>query len=361
MDKKVVLNGSIIHENPTGLGVYAINVFKEFVKVNKNTRILAPIDIEGLEVEKINRFVKPSYKKRGAIARFLWTQLVLPLKLKKNEVAYHPFQYLSFFTRHKQIITIHDLIPLYYPKVAKHQNIYYKYIMPILLKKAYKIVCISENTKKDILKFYNVEEEKVEVIYNGYDKKLFNKENLDKSVLKKYNLDSDYMITVGAGYKHKNLEVIIKAFNEISEVSRFKLVIVGGNSPYIKDLKEFVRKLKVEEKVEFLGYVSDEDLKSLYAFSYAFVYPTLYEGFGLPILEASACGTVVLCSNNSSLPEVYNDSALSFDPKDIEDIKEKLKVIIKDKELRKRLITKSEENIKRFSWGKTVKEIENLI
>ena len=361
MDKKIVLNGSIIHENPTGLGVYAINVFKEFEKSKSNIRVLAAIDIEDMNVEKINKYVKPSYKKIGAIARFLWTQLVLPMKLKKDDVVYHPFQYLSLFTKNKQIITIHDLIPLYYPKVAKHQNFYYKYIMPMLLKKAYKIVCISENTKNDLKKFYDVENDKIEVIYNGYDSKLFNKKNLKPEVLEKYNINSDYMVIVGGGYKHKNLEIAIKAFIEVKETEKYKLVIVGGNSAYIREVKELVKEMKLENRVLFVGYVPDKDLKYLYAFSYAFIYPTLYEGFGLPILEASACGTVVLCSNNSSLPEVYGNSALSFNPMDMEDIKEKIKLIIKDKNLRGDLIVKSEENLKRFSWEKTVEKIEKLI
>ena len=363
MDKKVVLNGSIIHEKPTGLGVYAINIFRELTKSDKiqSVRVFSPVDIEEIEVEKINKFVKPSYKKYGAIARFLWTQLVLPFKVKKDETIYHPFQYLSFFTSNKQIITIHDLIPLYYPKIARHQNFYYKYIMPILLKKADRIICISENTKKDLEKFYKLDTSKIKVVHNGYDKELFNKNNLDISVRKKFNLEEDYMIMVGAGYKHKNLEKVIKAIKNLEQNYEMKIAIVGGNSKYIEELKELVNKLNLNDRISFLGYVSDNELKSLYAYAYAFIYPTLYEGFGLPILEASACGTVVVCSNNSSLPEVYGNSALSFDPSNIIDIEEKIKIIIDNKELRESLIEKSSENIKRFSWRKTVESIEEVL
>ncbi|MDZ4957137.1 glycosyltransferase, partial [Clostridium perfringens] len=147
-----------LHSNPTGLGVYAENVIREMYKEDPNIRVLSPVEIEGVKVEKISKYVTPRYKKIGGLIRLLWTQLVLPFKADKDDIIYHPFQYLTLFSRAKQIITIHDFIPLYYPEVAKHQNLYYKLMMPILLKRAYKIIAISENTKKDILKFYKVDE-----------------------------------------------------------------------------------------------------------------------------------------------------------------------------------------------------------
>lgn len=355
MDKKIIINGSIIHENPTGLGVYALNVIKQLNK--KNIEVYCPIEIQGIKVNKISKYVKPSYKKLGAIARLLWTQFVLPFKGDRDAVIYHPFQYLSFFTKRKQIITIHDFIPIYYP-VANHQKLYYKYVMPVLLKKADKIICISENTKKDLEKFYSVDKNKVKVIYNGYEESLFNKD-IDKEVLEKFNLKNPYMIMVGASYSHKNLDSVIKAFKNIE--GNLDLVIIGGNTNYLKELKNLVKEMKLEKKVKFLGYVSDENLKDLYGHSEAFIYPTLYEGFGLPILEAQACGTVVICSNNSSLPEVYKNSAISFDPKNIEDIENSIKKVFEEKELREQLIEKGAENIKRFSWKKTTKEILELI
>lgn len=359
MENKIVINSSILNENPTGLGVYTKNVIEKIYKLNDKIEILSPVDIKEIKVKKINRYVSPNYKKLGGACRFLWTQLVIPFKVKKDDILYHPFQYISFFARSKQIITIHDFIPLYYPEIAKHQYKYYKYIMPILLKKAYKIVCISENTKKDLLKFYNVDEDKVKVIYNGYDNKLFNTKNVSKDVLKKYNINYKYMIMIGASYPHKNLEIAIEALKNIKE--DFKLVIVGKDSSYILKLKALARKLNVEEKVNFVGYVADEDLPSLYYYSKAFIYTTLYEGFGLPILEAMACGTVVLCSDNSSLPEVYGDAALVFENNNSKSLEEKMNLILKNEEIRQALIKKSFENVKRFSWEKTSLDIYNLM
>ena len=359
MERKIVINSSILNESPSGLGVYAKNVIQELYKLNKNIRILSPVEIKGLKVEKITNYVKPSYKKKGGLARLLWTQLVLPFKVKKNDLLYHPFQYISLLCRAKQVITIHDFIPLHYPEVAQHQNKYYRFLMPFLLKKAYKIVCISENTKKDLLNFYKVDESKVSVIYNGYDSELFNTNNVNKIVLKKYKINYNYIIIVGASYYHKNIEIALKAIKDIEE--ECKLIIVGKDSDYILKLKNLVNELSIEEKINFIGYVPDEDLPSLYYYSKAFVYPTLYEGFGLPILEAMACGTVVITSNNSSLPEVYGEAALVFKNNDIEDLKEKIVLALTNEKLRQELINKSFENIKRFSWEKTAKQVYELI
>ena len=359
MAKKIVINSSILNESPSGLGVYAKNVIQELYKLNKIIRVLSPVEIYGVEVEKINSYVKPNYKKKGGLFRLLWTQLVLPFKVKKDDLLYHPFQYISLLCRAKQVITIHDFIPLHYPEVAQHQNKYYKFLMPFLLKKAHKIICISENTKKDLLNFYDVDDSKVSVIYNGYDDHLFNLNNASKLVLEKYKINYNYMIIVGASYYHKNIEIALKAIKDINK--NCKLIIVGKDSQYILKLKKLVNELDIEEKVNFIGYVPDEDLPSLYYYSKAFVYPTLYEGFGLPILEAMACGTVVITSNNSSLPEVYGDSALVFKNNDVEDLREKMILLLNDEELRQSLIKKSFKNIKRFSWEKTAKQVYELI
>lgn len=359
MERKIVINSSILSERPTGLGVYAKNVIQKLYKYNSDIRVLSPVDIKGVKVEKITKYVKPSYKKKGGLVRLLWTQLVLPFKVKRDDIVYHPFQYLSLLCRAKQIITIHDFIPLHYPEVAEHQNMYYKIFMPILLKKAYKVVCISENTKKDLLNYYNVEEDKVEVIYNGYDDELFNINNVKEDILVKYGIDYEYLVIVGASYPHKNIELALKALTNINE--ECKLIIVGKDSEYILKLKKLSKELNIEEKINFIGYVPDEDLPSLYYYSKAFVYPTLYEGFGLPILEAMACGTVVITADNSSLPEVYGDSALVFNNNDEVDLGKKIVIALSNEELRKELITKSFDNIKRFSWEKTARQVYELM
>ncbi len=362
MSEKIYVNGTILHERPTGLGVYAKNVIKE-LKGKENLKVFCPIDIEGVDVIKTTEYVKPSYKKKGGLVRLLYTQFVMPFKVQKDGIIYHPFQYLCLFSRKKQIITIHDFIPLHYKEVAKHQYKYYKYFMPFLLKKAYKIICISENTKEDLLKFYNVDENKVEVIYNGYDDQVFNTNNIKEEVLKKYNIDYPYIVMVGGGYFHKNLHSAIEAFNKIEDKKENKLVIIGKTSPYMEKLKEQVEALGLKEQVIFLGYVGDEDLSTLYNKATAFLYPTLYEGFGLPILEAWACNTLVLCSNNSSLKEISGEGAITFNPENIHEIKAAIESALNSENIEEvnKMKDIGRELLKNYSWRKTAEEVYNQL
>ena len=361
MSGKLFINGTILDERSTGLGVYVKNVVSKLKEKDENFTVFCPINIEGVDVVKTTEKLKTSYKKKGGLVRFLWTQFVLPFKVGKNDIVYHPFQYLSLFSRAKQIITIHDFIPLYYPEVAKHQYYYYKFIMPILLKKAYKVICISENTKNDVLKFYNIDSDKLVKIYNGYDRELFNVNNVREDILEKYNITRPYFIAVGAGYSHKNLETALNAFSKIVNKFDSEFVIVGKDSNYILKLKELVKKLHIEKQVKFIGYVPDEDLPTLYNKSKAFVYPTLYEGFGLPILEAMACETVVLTANNASLPEGYGDAALDYDAKDEKEIVNKMKLVLTDSKLREKLIELSKKQIAKFTWDNTAEGVVKIV
>lgn len=361
MKNKIYINATILDERPTGLGVYIKNIITKLNNKNIDFEVFCPIDIPNVKVVKTTEKLKTTYKKKGGLVRFLWTQFVLPFKVSKNDIVYHPFQYLSILSRAKQIITIHDFIPLYYPEIAKHQYYYYKLVMPILLKRAEKIVCISENTKDDVLKFFKVDESKIVRIYNGYDEELFNTKDIRKNVVEKYNINKSYFISVGAGYSHKNLEAALRAFKKVNINEQYEFIIVGKDSEYIKKLKELSLELEINHSVKFVGYVPDSDLPTLYNKSMAFVYPTLYEGFGLPILEAMACGTAVLCSNNSSLPEVYGECAIAFDPKDEGAIVKSMNLLLNNSSLRERLIEQSKEQIKKFDWDLTATDIVKLI
>lgn len=360
MERKIYINATILDEKPTGLGIYVKNIIAKLKNKEIKFEVFCPIEIDGVKVNKTTEKLKTTYKKKGGLVRFLWTQFVLPFKVNKNDIVYHPFQYLSILSRSKQIITIHDFIPLYYPEVAKHQYYYYKIIMPILLKRAYKIVCISENTKNDVIKFFNVEESKLVKIYNGYDEGLFNTKYIKENIIQKYNITEKYFIAVGAGYSHKNLETALKAFKRVINENKCEFVIVGKDSEYINKLKQLCKDLRIEEKVKFVGYVPDNDLPTLYNKAVAFVYPTLYEGFGLPILEAMACETVVLSANNSSLPEVYGKSVISFDAKDEDSIANAMELLLKDESVAKNLINASKEQIKKFNWDITANEVVKL-
>ena len=358
----IYINGSILDETPTGLGVYAKYMITKLKNLDANIKVFCAVGIDDIEVVKISRFVKPKYKKLGGLCRFLWTQLVLPFRVNKEDTIYHPFQYLSLFSRSRQIITIHDFIPVQFPEVAKHQFYYYKYIMPHLLKKAEKVICISENTKSDIISFYNMDESKIQVIYNGFDTEQFNdKTNESDNILEKYNIDYKYILMVGASYKHKNLETVIKALKTIEQQCNYKILIIGKESDYVAELKKLSLELELSDRVKFLGYVEGAELPLFYKHAEIFAYPSLYEGFGFPLLEAMACGTAVISSNSSSLPEVTSDSALLFDPRDEKQLADEIVELMTNEALKEELVLKGKQNVQRFSWDYTAEKIYKII
>lgn len=353
----IYVNASILDEKPSGLGVYAKNVIGHLAALDPSVKVFCPIPLENAPVCRINRFVKPSYKKLGAVARLGWTQCVLPLKTRKTDTVYHPFQYLSLLSPSRQVMTIHDFIPLYYPQVARHQYHYYRFVMPLLLKRADKVICGSENTRQDVLKFYDCDAAKLFVVLDGYDGALFNEAVSREGVLAKYGIAYPYILLVGAGHEHKNLHRVIRAYKALGSGADCKVVIVGGHSPYAGRLREIVRSLSLESQVIFAGYVPDADLPAFYAGARCFAYPSLYEGFGLPVLEAMACGAPVICSNTSSLPEVAGQAALMFNPKDEEDIRHCLERVLTDAALGATLRDRGRERVKPFSWEATAKGI----
>ncbi len=355
------VNASILHETPSGLGVYAKNVIEHLARLDPALKVFSPVDLEGLSVTLITRFVKPSYRKLGAITRVAWTQGVLPFRTAKEDTVYHPFHYLSLCSWSRQVMTVHDFIPLYFPEAAPHQYHYYRRVMPRLLKRADRVICDSENTKQDIIKFYGYEADRLTVVPLGYDRDLFNETSRRDGVVARYGIKRPYILMVGAGYPHKNLHRVIQAFSTLADRIDHDIVIIGGDSSYRVHLSELVHELRLEKRVRFAGYVPDADLPSFYADAACFAYPTLYEGFGLPILEAMACGAPVVCSNTSSLPEVAGDAALMFDPEDEEEIAHCLERVLTDSALRDGLRARGRENTKRFSWEATARGIYSAL
>lgn len=351
------VNASILHETPSGLGVYTKNVTEFLARLEPALKVFCPMDLERVTVSRITPLVKPSYRKLGAMARVAWTQGVLPFRTGNNDTIYHPFHYLSLLSRARQVMTIHDFIPLHFPKAAPHQYHYYRRVMPLLLKRADRVICDSENTKQDVVKFYGYEPERLSVVPLGYDREQFNEDARRDGVVARYGINRPYILMVGALYPHKNLDRVIRAYSALAGRVDADIVIVGGDSPYLASLRSLAQSLKLEARVHFAGYVPDADLPSFYADAACFAYPTLYEGFGLPILEAMACGTPVLCSNTSSLPEVAGDAALMFSPMDEDEITHCLERVLTDTSLRDGLRNRGRENVKRFSWEATAKAI----
>lgn len=296
----------------------------------------------------------------------LWSQIFLPLKLfmqKDIDVFFSPAHYTPRFCPVPLVTTIHDLSYFYYPEEFLRKDLYkLQNWTKRAIEQSKKIIAVSKNTKKDILKFYQIPEEKVEVIYNGFEKSVSPNKSTIKSTLEKYGLKSEkYILYVGTLQPRKNLTILIDGFQKISETEKdWKLVLVGKKGWLYDDVYSLVTAVKLKDKVIFTDYIPDEEVAALYMQAFCFVLPSLYEGFGIPILEAMSYGCPVITSINSSLPEIGGDACLYLTPNDVHDLVEEIESL-KDEKLRSDMIKKGKERVKQFSWEKSAKETLEVI
>jgi len=376
---KIGLDGNEANtENRVGSGKYAYELIWQFANLakysssersesrssnKKNSRQARTITsfVVYLKQKPLSELPKESknFKYKVFGPKFMWTQFALPIHLtfgKKPDVFFSMSHYGPRFSPVPYVITIFDLSYLHYPELFNKGDLYQltnwtKYS----IKGAKHILAISKSTKDDIVKNYGVDPKKITVIYIGYDKKLFKHQSEEKiqSVKKIYKISGDYIIFVGTLQPRKNLERLIEAFSQLSY--HLQLVIVGKKGWLYHSIFKKVKDLDIEEKVIFTDYVPDSDLPSLICGAKAYVLPSLWEGFGIPVIEAQACGVPVVVSNVSSLPEIVADSGILVDPEKTDSIANGIKKSL-DAKTRTDLVKRGFENIKRFSWEKCVGE-----
>ena len=342
--------------NRVGSSEFCFQILSQIPKIDKTNDFsiflpVKPTDDLPERTEKWKYVVFSSKK--------LWTLIGLSKVLSKYklDVFFSPTHYLPFRTSSPSVISILDISYLYFPGLFKKKDLYQlKLWGRYSIKKAKKIITISNFSKNDIIKMYKVNPDKIAVVYPGIKENLgSNNSNLDMKDLKdKYGIASSYILFVGTLQPRKNIVKLIEAFSKLEE--KIELVIVGKKGWQFDEILDAPKKYGVEGRVKFLDSVTDEELPNFYKNAVCFCLPSLYEGFGLPILEAMQYGCPVATSNISSLPEVGGDAAVYFDPEDSEDIAKSLKSLIQDPKLRDKLIKRGHEQVKKFSWEKAAKE-----
>ena len=280
-----------------------------------------------------SKILSPDYGTIGHLLRLIYTNTI-----------YNPVVNLSQLQvnllYNNQIIIVHDLIPLLFPRYHRKQYYFFKYLLPLGLKKAKLIITVSKHTKNLILKYYNLDESKIIVNYNGIE---FPKRN--KSVKKE-----NFILFVGRDTPMKNINNLVKAFNEINKKYRFlKLYLVGVN------------RIFPNKNIKSLGYVDDKTLDRLYRKALVFILPSLYEGFGYPVVEAMSRGTACIVSNVSALPEIAGDAALFVNPYSPKDIYNKIEILLKYKTYRKELENKGIKRSRKFNIKSTMKNYSNIL
>jgi len=362
-----------------GLGRYTKEVIDRIIEQDDQDDYVVFLNDENYNdftIEKSNvRKLKINLPWYGIIE-----QIFMPYYIwrEKIDLMHIPHFNVPFFMPSKYIVTIHDLILTKFPSqrastlsplLYKLKNIAYKIIISNAIKKSQKIIAVSEFTKKDIVDQFKANPEKIIVTHEGISKNIVNDYSLvdDQKIILKYGINKNYLLYVGNAYPHKNLEKLLEVFVELKKQNlNIQLVLVGGEDYFYKRLKELVLNFdkSVQDDIIFTGYVVDKDLASFFRLAKIYVFPSLYEGFGLPPLEAMVQGCPVLSSDQASMKEILENSAMYFNPYDKEDMKIKILELLNNKKLQNDLRKKGFEQVRKYSWDKCAEktfEIYNTI
>ncbi|MDJ0702265.1 MAG: glycosyltransferase family 1 protein [Leptolyngbyaceae cyanobacterium MO_188.B28] len=341
----MLINLAYILSKPTGTTAYALNLLPHL-------NLLNPTYLATLNSGLDNYYPVPAnmtaeYGMAGHMRRLLWTQFQLPKQyhqLKANFL-FSPITEAPLWSGCRFVVTVHDLTPLRFPQYFSSLKWLYRYYTPRVLAQAAHIICNSEATAADIVQFYGVSAAKITPILLAYDADHF------KPVAAS---PQNYFLVLGRHVPYKNVSGAIAAFAKLPKAKQYELWIAGPIDPrYTPLLKQQVVECHLQTQVRFLDYVPYEDLPLLLSQAIALVFPSLWEGFGLPVLEAMACGTPVISSNLSSLPEVAGDAAILVDPYDRNAITVAMQSVANNGQLRQKLRTAGLERAKLFTWQRT--------
>jgi len=366
---KIVIDARLYGLENAGIGRYVMNLINQIEKIDKENFYFILLNKKYF---KNLKFKNKNFKK--VLAEYphysFKEQIFLPLQLikLKPDLVHFPHFNVPIFWWGKYVVTIHDLIkhqsrgletttrtPVFY--WFKYLN--YKILVWVAVKRAFRIFTPSEFWKKELIKRYHLSPQKIVVTYEGVDEKFSNFQIFkfsNRKILEKYKIKKPFVIYTGSLYPHKNVETLVKAVGQFNKLKRLYLVIVCARNIFYERFLKKVKNLGAQDYVNFIGFVPDEELAIIYREAETFVFPSLIEGFGLPGLEAMACGLPVLASDIPVFREVYQDGALYFDPFSVDDLVKKIKKIAEDRKLKKELELKGKRLISQYSWGEMAKK-----
>ncbi|PSF38308.1 mannosyltransferase [Aphanothece hegewaldii CCALA 016] len=345
-----LINLSYLFSQPTGLATYANNLYPYLKSLDPT--LLISQSVPDFNCYPVPSDMTPAQGTKGNIKRLLWTQFQLAKIYQTTQASllFSPIPEAPIYTACRYIITVHDLIPLRFPQRKSLLTLYFKFSFPRLLAQAEHILCNSQATADDLKNYFGISASKMTPTLLAYDQNHFYPyPNSDHSI--------PYFLYIGRPDPHKNLYRLITAFANLPNYQTYQLWIAGKSDPrYTPILKQQVSELGITEQVKFLDYVSYDALPKLLNNALALVFPSLWEGFGLPVLEAMACGTPVITSNLSSLSEVSGNAALLINPYQTTEITDAMNQIATDEKVRSQLQTFGLQRAKQFSWSKTAQE-----
>jgi len=374
---------SLATQKRTGIENYIFNLCKNLAKVDKENKYILFGNsyghyqslreaVEEIGVENYQNMSARISRMPRTVLKLIWKYMHIPSAecLVGNIDIFHASTIMPPpLKKAKLVVTIHDLVPMKFKEFftqegAQYFRDYFKNTIP----RSDAIIAVSNSTKNDILEYFNIPEDRIQVIPQAASDNY--KQIQDGSAINKvkamYGLDRDYILFVGTLEPRKNITNLIRAYNILPDYLKrdHLLVICGKKGWYYEEIFRTVKELKLEDKVIFTGYAPDEDIPLLMNEAEVFVYPSLYEGFGLPPLEAMACGTPVISSNVSSIPEVVGNAGILINPNDVEELSDAILRLLDSDELRAQLAEKGLKQAGKFSLRKTAEktvEIYNKI
>lgn len=361
---KVHIDGKPLFNQKTGIGYYCYNLIEALNSLDSQSKYIATYNTSRIRKNKLvsgpEKYVWYPYTK---LRRHVGTTFPYNLALENflgDFDIYHGTAFSVLPTRKaKKVLTVYDAAYKRFPETIEKNNFaFLTEWLPYFIEKSDHILAISESGKEELIHYFNVKPEKISVTYLAADQ-AYHPIPLEDSyrnvVREKYNLPSQFILYTGTIEPRKNLINLITAYQKVLQRTQcdHSLVLAGGKGWLYDEVFAAVNKLNLQDKVRFLGYVDFHDLPYLYNLAEVFAYVSKYEGFGLPPLEAMQCGTPVLTSNTSSLPEVVGDAAIMVEPANVDEIAEHLEALISNQALREEYSKKGLQRAAQFSWEKT--------
>lgn len=347
----ILVNLAFLASKPTGHTVYAKNLLPGLSTLDPV--LLSGQNIPPYQCYPISDQLTPDQGTKGHFNRLKWTQFELPKiyhQLQSNLI-FSPIPEAPIFTKCRYIVTLHDFIPLRFPRFTSPLTQYYRFYIPHVLAQAQHILSDSESTANDAIEFYKIPSNKITVIPLAYDNQHFRFLDLPTK---------NYFLYVGRHDPYKNIGRALSAFSRLPK--DYEFWIAGSPDPrFTPQLQQQAESLGIRDRVKFLSYVSYAELPALINQALALVFTSLWEGFGLPVLEAMACGTPVITSNLSSIPEVASDATILVNPYRESEIFDAMNAIVQDSSLRTQLREKGLDRAQSFSWQTTANQTAEIL